>query len=83
MLIDRNLYDRISDITDVDYLQEITLMKEEMFVNLNESQVNSMLNDLLDKIDLLNKEIKDIKIDIESNYRPISKQEQIGYNENW
>lgn len=82
MLIDRNLYDRISDITDVDYLQ-MCLMKEEMFVNLKESQVKSMFNDLLDKIDLLNKEIKDIKIDIESNYRPISKQEQIGYNENW
>lgn len=82
MLIDRNLYDRISDITDVDYLQ-MCLMKEEMFVKLSDSQVNSMLNDLLDKIDLLNKEIKDIKIDIESNYRPISKQEQIGYNENW
>lgn len=65
----RKLLDKVSKITRVDY---------------SDYSINSLVcavEDLLFECNYLEDEIGEIEQDIEDNYKPISRAEEIGYNE--
>lgn len=67
-----DLYKRIQQITFTDYELKANELKPESIWN--------MVEDLFYEIEHLEEELEDIKQDIEANYRPISQEEQIGFN---
>lgn len=64
----RKLLDKVSDITCTDY-SEYTLWC-----------LVSALEDMIYELHHVQEEFDDFKQDVEDNYRPISYEEQIGYN---
>lgn len=75
--IDKKVYKKIIKETNAGYG-----IKEEdgkFFV----TDVQSILEDLLWTIEDLRNEKRDIEIDREENYRPLTRAEQIGWNKEW
>lgn len=68
----KKLYDRISKITLTSYDKEII----NDYIYMSDSEIESMIEDLIYEIDDRDETIEDIKQDIEDNYRPIPKSEQ-------
>lgn len=65
----RKLLDKVGDITKTDY---------------KDYSINSLIcafEDLINECEYLKDEIEEIEQDREDNYKPISKAEEIGYNE--
>ena len=69
---DKELIEKISKITLTNY-ETGSFIKIETW--------KEIIYDLLDEIYNLQEKIEDIEQDIESNYKPIPYEEQIGYNE--
>ena len=69
---DIDVINRISKITITNYDVKGDFMPNDSW--------RSMAYDLLTEVNSLKEQLKDIEKDIESNYRPISYEEQIGYN---
>lgn len=46
-------------------------------------EILGLLEDLKGDYDSLEEEFEDFKQDVEDNYKPVSYEEQIGYNRNW
>lgn len=63
----------VENITHTDYEIEDNFIKTDYLVNA--------IDELLREIYRLNQEYKDLKQEIQDNYKPISIQEQIDYNE--
>ena len=72
MLIDKELYDLASDITNTDYVEVICGMK---YNYISEYAAQSIISDLIHEIDLLKEKVEDLQQDIEDNYKPIKKEE--------
>lgn len=66
------LINKLSNITSTNYELEGDMFPMDSFICL--------LEDLKWYIDYQEEQLEDIKRDIEDNYRPISYEEQIGYN---
>lgn len=63
----------VENITHTDYEIKDNFIKTDYLVNA--------IDELLREIYRLNREYKDLKQEIQDNYKPISIQEQIDYNE--
>lgn len=63
----------VENITHTDYKIKDNFIKTDYLVNA--------IDELLREIYRLNREYKDLKQEIQDNYKPISIQEQIDYNE--
>ncbi len=79
MLIEKELYDKASDITMTDYV-EIIYNPGSKFAHISEFAAQSIIADLIHEIDILNEKIEDLEQDIENNYKPITKEEETGIN---
>lgn len=64
---------KVENITHTDYKIKDNFIKTDYLVNA--------IDELLREIYRLNREYKDLKQEIQDNYKPISIQEQIDYNE--
>ena len=78
MKISKKIYDRVSDITGIDYGAKIL---DEECLYLDKYGVESMFEDLVCEINSLEEKIEDMEQDIRDNYKPISKYEEIGMSE--
>lgn len=79
MLIEKELYDKASDITNIDYL-EIIYNPGAKYAFISEYAAYSIITDLIHEIDVLKEKIEDLEQDIEDNYKPITKEEQYDVN---
>lgn len=77
MLIDKELYDKASEITNTDYLE---IIPSTQYYYISEYAAQSIITDLIHEIDLLNEKVEDLEKDIEDNYKPIKKEEQYEVN---
>ena len=82
MKIDRELFEKVSNITgtayEVDYPKEPDNESGERFVWVYDNeQIENMLQDLIVEIDRLEEHIEDMKQDIEDNYKPKTVAEQV------
>lgn len=75
MLIEKDLYDKVSELTNTDYL-EIIYNPGAKYAFISEYATYSMITDLLHEIDVLQEKVEDLEQDIEENYKPITKEEQ-------
>lgn len=75
MIIEKDLYEKIKEKT-LTYYDEFKVPDKEQYY-IESENINVMLEDLLNKINILEEEIEDIKQDIEDNYRPIPYSEQV------
>ncbi len=71
MIIDKDLYEKISRQTMTDY-EPSKLFNSENKVYIQDEVIEGMFEDLLIEIERKEEKIKDIEEDIEENYRPIS-----------
>lgn len=71
MNIDRKILNNIQEKLDTTFDVE----------TLDETEIEGILEELVNTINSLEEKIKHLEQDIEDNYRPISYAEQIGYNE--
>lgn len=69
MIIEEKLYNQISEITNIDYEIENGYVKKDNII--------IMFEDLINEIRYLQENIKDIKQDIEDNYKSIKVKNQI------
>lgn len=81
MNIYRDTFEKISEITKTDYKVIYLEDADGEYVMAFDDSVNSMLEDLLIKIDSLNQEIENLKKDIEDNYKPISIASQVNISD--
>lgn len=72
MIIDKEIYDKVCEITNGGYDPLIETEKE---VLLSADSIMSMLQELMWKVDSLQEQYEDLEQDIEDNYKPITKQE--------
>lgn len=77
MMIDKKIYDEVSDITNTSYNELV--IKDRVFVN-NDS-VESMIEDLLCEIDRLKEKYDDLEQDLHDNYKPYTRSEMYGISE--
>lgn len=75
-MIDKKLYEEVMNITETDYGFELVDGKYEV----DFEALETMIEDLLYLVEVLEEKYKDLEQDIEDNYRPIPYEEQIGYN---
>lgn len=71
--IDEDLKTKIEKITGIDYDFKGNFLPSE--------SITSIIEDLISEIDRLEEKYSDLEQDLEDNYRPISYEEQICYNE--
>lgn len=75
MLIEKELYDKVSELTNTDYL-EIIYNPGARYAFISEYAAYSMITDLLHEIDVLQEKVDDLEQDIEYNYKPIKQADQ-------
>lgn len=78
MIISKDLYMRISDLTSTDY--EGLVLNDDLFY-VESKSVESMFQDMFCEIDSLEEKIEDMEDNIRDNYRPISPYEMYGVSE--
>ena len=69
MMISKDIYMRISDLTGIDY--EGLVLNDEVFY-VDSKVVESMFQDMFCEIDSLEEKIEDMEDNIRENYRPIT-----------
>ena len=72
MIIDKEIYDKVCEITYTGYDSLIETDKE---VLLSANSIMSMLEELMWEVDKQKEKVEDLEQDIEDNYRPITKEE--------
>ena len=75
MLIESKLYNEASNITGIDY-EEFIYNPGAKYGYISEYTAQSIIEDLIHEIDILNEKIEDLEQDIQDNYKPITKEEQ-------
>ena len=75
MRIDRDLFERVEEITNTTYKKVDNKEPEEPVYAL---EIESMIENLIAKIDNLEEQIEDREKDIAENYRRIPINEQVG-----
>lgn len=75
MIIDRDIYDKVCEITTTGYDPLIETDKE---VLLSANSIMSMLEELMWEVDSQKEKVEDLEQDIEDNYKPISRSEYTG-----
>lgn len=78
MKISKELYKRISNLTNTDY--EGIVLSEDLFY-VDPEVVVAMFEDMFCEIDSLEEKIEDMEQDIRDNYKPISPYEMYGVSE--
>ena len=51
--------------------------------NITADELIGLIEELIDEKENLQEQYEDLKRDLEDNYKPISVEEQIGWNERW
>ena len=74
MLINRELYDKVSELTYTNYEPSEVLNNDDVLY-LDGDSVQCMLEDLLYEVDKIQEKYDDLEQDLEDNYRPITKEE--------
>lgn len=76
MIIDKELYNKVSDITGTDYhpIEVLGTMCDDKFY-IERDSIVCMLGDLLYEVDYRQEQIEDLEQDIQDNYKPITKEE--------
>lgn len=80
----KDVYIKRKDILDFDALNKKDLQKigiEKDIISIWE--LLGYMQDLLYEVERLEEEYEDFKKDVEDNYKPVSVEEQIGWNHNW
>ena len=72
MIIDKEIYDKVCEITYTGYNPLIETDKE---VLLSANSIMSMLEELMWEVDSQKEKVEDLEQDIEDNYKPITKEE--------
>ena len=72
MIIDKDIYDKVSEITMTDYEP---LIENEKEVLLSANSIMSMLQELMWEVDKQKEKVEDLEQDIQDNYKPITKEE--------
>lgn len=74
MLINKDLYEKASNITMTDYINNKKYNNGESYVYLDDYSMITLIEDLLSEIDSLQEKYEDLEQDIEDNYihRPMS-----------
>lgn len=78
MKISKELYMRISNLTNTDY--EGIVLSDDLFY-VEPEVIESMFEDMFCEIDSLEEKIEDMEQDIKDNYKPISPYEMYGVSE--
>lgn len=78
MIMNKDLYMRISNLTNTDY--EGLVLNDDLFY-VESKSVESMFQDMFCEIDSLEEKIEDMEDNIRDNYRPISPYEMYGVSE--
>lgn len=78
MKISKELYMRISNLTNTDY--EGIVLSDDLFY-VEPEVIESMFEDMFCEIDSLEEKIEDMEQDIRDNYKPISPYEMYGVSE--
>lgn len=78
MKISKELYMRISNLTNTDY--EGIVLSDDLFY-VDPEVIESMFQDMFCEIDSLEEKIEDMEQDIRDNYKPISPYEMYGVSE--
>ena len=74
MLIERELYNKASEITMTEY-DEIIDNPGAKYIYASEYTITSIIEDLMHEIDSLQEKLEDIEQDREDNYKPITTEE--------
>ena len=82
MIMNNEEYQKIVDITMNSY-NPMKLANEKDYVYLTQEMVSYMIEDLICEIDSLQEKYQDLIRDVEDNYKRISIEEQIDWNERW
>ena len=67
MIIDEELYEQISNITEVDYEGWLNKDREEYFVT--EKNTECMIRDLIAEVEHWKEQYQDLKQDVQENYK--------------
>lgn len=59
------------------------LLKEFNKEIITEDEIISLIEELIEEKEEIEEKYNDLQNDLENNYKPISYEEQIGYNRNW
>lgn len=74
MLIEKELYDKVCEITMTGY-EEIIDNPGAKYIYASDYTITSIIEDLMHEIDSLQEKLEDIEQDLEDNYKPITKEE--------
>lgn len=74
MLIEKELYDKVCEITMTGY-EEIIDNPGAKYIYASEYTMISIIEDLMYEIDRLQEKYEDLEQDLEDNYKPITKEE--------
>lgn len=77
MKLDKELYEKVSNLTRTDYEGLYPKDPDEEYVIVFDDKIEAMLENLICKIDDLEEKIEDIIEDRDTNYRRIPVKEQI------
>jgi len=74
MLIEKELYDKVCEITMTGY-EEIIDNPGAKYIYASNYTITSIIENLMYEIDRLQEKYEDLEQDIEDNYKPITKEE--------
>jgi len=74
MLIEKELYDKVCEITMTGY-EEIIDNPGAKYIYASDYTITSIIEDLMYEIDRLQEKYEDLEQDLEDNYKPITKEE--------
>lgn len=74
MLIEKELYDKVCEITMTGY-EEIIDNPGAKYIYASGYTITSIIEDLMYEIDRLQEKYEDLEQDLEDNYKPITKEE--------
>lgn len=75
------IYINIKDMNECYFKRYLQEQFKKDIVSIDE--ILGLLEDLKGDYDSLEEKFEDFKQDVEDNYKPVSYEEQIGYNRNW
>jgi len=82
MIIDQNLFQNIKDINGYDYdAYKVNNEDEKVFITAD--NLIYIIEDMICKIENLEEKYEDLLRDVEDNYKRISIEEQIDWNDRW
>ena len=78
MLIDKELYERVVDITGIKYFNDDVYSNGNKYAYIDDNGMTELIEDLLSQIDILQEQYDDLEQDLHDNYRPLPRSEYTG-----